>query len=64
MILCISLKLFECNINRYVTLDNKILIENSESIRSSRSNLEQWEKNDLLEEFVLRSYLLALYLME
>lgn len=64
MILCISLKLFECNINRYVTLDNKILIENSESIRSSRSNLKQWEKNDLLEEFVLRSYLLALYLME
>lgn len=64
MILCISLKLFECNINRYVTLDYKILIENSESIRSSRSNLEQWEKNDLLEEFVLRSYLLALYLME
>lgn len=64
MILCISFKLFECNINRYATLGNKILIENSESIRSSRSNLKQWEKNDLLEEFVLRSYLLALYLME
>ena len=51
MILGISLKLFECNRNRYVNFDYKILIENSESIRSSRSNLEQWGKNDLLEEF-------------
>lgn len=45
MILCISLKFFECNRNRYVNFDYKILTENSESIRSSRSNLEQWGKN-------------------